>query len=110
MNLWDSRFDRLHAAQTRQLGVDIRATVGSVVSNAKAILGTVSHDDSVVDGGAGQRGGYELQIKASDFVATPERDAACTVNGFGSGTALVLTRFEHRGGVYVLTVGDPAML
>lgn len=106
-NLWDARFDRLHDCQTRQLGVDIRATVGSVITNARALLGIVRNDDVPVEGGIGERGGYEIQVKASDVAEGVTKDLQCTINGAADGKTLVLTSFEHRGGVYLLNIGDP---
>ena len=110
MNSFERAFDRLYAVQTRTLKVAILATIGSSATSKPAILGTVRDDDSVVDGGTGQRGGYELQMKASDFTSAPSHDAACAVNGAASGESLVLTAFDNRSSIYVLTVGDPAFV
>ncbi len=107
MNLWDAKFDALYVRQTYMLGYEIRATIGASVTNAKAILSNVRDDDVAEEGGTGQRGGYELQIKASDFSFDPDHDASVVCNGAATGRDLVMTSFENRGGVYLVNIGDP---
>lgn len=105
-NLWDARFDRLHACQTRQLGIDIRATITGYCSNAKAILGSINNNSMVFGGGLAEVGGYEIQIKVSDLPVQPVKQSSATVNGAANGLALEVSDSQNQGGVYVIQLAD----
>lgn len=107
MNRIESNFLRCYAAQSRTLGYDVVATIGTACVNAKAILGTVNDDDTIVEGGIGQRGGFLLQILASEFASTPAHDDSVTCNGAAANQKLVVTSFDLPGSVYRIQVGDP---
>lgn len=105
-NLWDARFDRLHAVQTRQLGVDIRATIAGHCVSAKAILGSIDTNSMVFSGGVAEAGGYEIQVKVSDCTGEPVKQSATTVNGAASGLTLEVYDAQNQGGVYVIQLAD----
>lgn len=105
-NLWDARFDRLHACQTRQLGVDIRATITGHCTNARAILGSIDTNSMVFSGGVADAGGYQIQVKVSDCSSEPVKQAAATVNGAATGLGLEVMDAQNQGGVYVIQLAD----
>lgn len=105
-NLWDARFDRLHACQTRQLGIDIRATITGFCTNVKAILGSINTQSMVFGGGIAEAGGYEIQVKVSDLPVEPAKQSPATVNGAAEGLGLEVSDSQNQGGVYVIQLAD----
>lgn len=105
-NLWHVRFDRLHDCQTRQLGVDIRATVTGFLSNARAVLSGLDANSMIVDGGMAETGGYEIQVKTSDVTGEPAKGTAATVNGAAQGKTLEVISATNNGGVWLIQLGD----
>ena len=106
MNRFNTAFDALYSCQTRTIGVAILATVGTFAVNKPAILHTVTSDDIVLLGGTGEKGGYRLQMKATDFVSAPPYEAAVTVNGDATGEQLQVILTEVHSGIRHLIVGD----
>lgn len=107
-NNFERAFDSLYRSQTRNLNKAIVATVGAFATNKPAILSTVADDDLVKLGYIGQQGGYQIQMKVSDFSSDPTHQTAVTVNGDAENVALVILSWEKRSSIFNLIVGDPA--
>jgi len=87
-NQFERAFDALYRVQTRVLGEAIVATVGAYAVNKPAILGSVDADMVVVSGGVADAGGYEVQMKTSDFSGEPPDGTQATCNGEATGKTL----------------------
>lgn len=99
-------FDRLYAAQTRTIGVAILATVDGYASGKPAILSTIATNDIYVDGGTATDGGYELQMKASDFGTEPPKQTRVTCNGDAAGIELEVMDVDTSNGIYLIKLAS----
>lgn len=106
MALFAEAFDELWDAQTEALGIEIRATIAPYTTDAKAILGEVDADMQIISGGIADAGGYEVQIKASDFTGEPPKGTPATCNGEAAGLALETGKVSKKGAVWVIPLFD----
>jgi hypothetical protein len=110
MTTWERAFNVLYAAQTRNLGAEIVATIGDFAIGKPAILGVVTKDEMLMDGGGGraEAGGYSLQMKSADFTAVPPKETAVIVNGDAAGFSLEVDSIDRANGMLTIHVIDVA--
>lgn len=107
MNQFERAFDNLYRVQTRVLGEAIVATVGAYAVNKPAILGSVDTEMVVVSGGTANAGGFELQMKTSDFTTEPPDGTPVTCNGEATGKTLETSGSPQRkGGTWIIRAID----
>lgn len=106
MSAFTEAFDELYAVQTENLGVAVVATVTGACISKAAIIGTNTGDPIYLEGSTGVTGGYELQMKASDFTSPPVKNMQVTCNGNASGETLQVLASDLANGIYILRVGD----
>lgn len=113
MTPFEEAFDELWQAQTEAQGVAIRATIAGYCSNAKAILSEVEADLMIAPGGGGiaEFGGYEIQVKVSDFstaLFNTAKGTAAICNGAADGLDLAVGNVQNRGATYLIRLVDYA--
>lgn len=96
-------WNQLYAAQTEAIGVALTATVGTVT--AAAIASADVLNQILVAGGLSQAGGFNLQMRASDFSNTPPTKLTTAVAALGQ--SLVVLDCKVNNGIFYIQCGDP---
>lgn len=91
--------------QEEALGQRVTATIGEVT--ADALVSQIEADILPVPGGTADAGGYTLQMRVSDFETAPAKFEPVQITG-RTDANLKVVNVTETGGVYTITVGDPA--
>lgn len=106
MSATTSAWVELYSAQTEAIGVAILATVTGYAASKPAIISDLTSDEIIVEGGEAEKGGFKLQMLASDFSSEPPKATVVTCNGAAAGLNLTVLSTNLNNGIRYLTIGD----